>query len=253
MTKYDNILSWTRESYRTHILEGLKTFQRFFAGKNKPLALRLSTSEEFVNGMCLIIIAFHDVAKTYEPYQFRIRAGKGARFHEYYSAYLVMQALRDRKDFDKDAILLVCSTIASHHIPLRRGYNFSQTFRECVTLEISMNEDRRRSLLNIYEEISLYVKRFNKYAGTLIKEVAIELHPRVRKSEVLSYLKEVEEELKSMDSDLYFQMLPFLRILMVCDNYAAALNREDRKHRVAEDLISIDRLNEIRSILRGRV
>jgi len=160
------------------------------------------------------IITLHDVAKGYDEYQERVRAGKKFPKHEFFSAYIADKTL----NLDTEQKTMAELAIIWHHIAMRspRFWVELRNWRKYNAPEVLNLRDPNR-LLSILREVCLKWK---------ISVISVENIPqKIGIYEIEDYIKKLYKLSETNTINLYLKTIYYVRILILCDNYAASINR----------------------------
>ncbi|RLE38706.1 hypothetical protein DRJ17_03165 [Candidatus Woesearchaeota archaeon] len=204
------------ETLTEHISTMLSIYDIYFSRWNweQISSSRINISANIIDKAVKCTVILHDIGKLF--YQDRIKTGRSTTLHEYYSLLITEkigdQLVKHLEDTRKVLDSLEWALLI-HHMSLRDPLkisgnitNIAEYWKVPLTVKITT-------------EISEWISRiFKHYLGFEVK---------LQVGSVLS-LREINKIIRRLLAnfwDLYPLTLRLIRILIITDNYAAALNR----------------------------
>ena len=225
------------ETLREHVDTMIKIYVELFKNRNfsKIVSEKFNIPLDVIEEAIKVTLVLHDIGKVF--YQDRIRVGKGAAFHEYYSILVLDSLEHSIKNLEK-IFSAIKMSIIMHHMSLRDPLT--------ITKNISGYAEYYKAPLQVFlnEELSNGISNFLENYG-----ITINFQEKVLK---LSWASKMLSEILNDIRNIYPLSLRFTRVLIVTDNYAAALNRggSPRKHVFLRDLPNWNSVYEVKERLR---
>jgi len=203
------------ETLDGHISTMLSVYDKYFGsrGWEQLSAPRANISKNIIGKVVKCTIILHDMGKLF--YQNRIKAGRGAALHEYYSLLVTEEISKGLIRYlgEEKAIDSMEWAILVHHMSLRDPVKiFSNIVNIAKYWKVPLS-------VKMTKETSEWISRtFSHHLGFKIK---------LQADSVISLRKttKVVRRLTTNLLDFYPLALRLTRVLIITDNYAAALNR----------------------------